>query len=68
MEGGVRFAFDGSARGTLHGVQRADPCLLKIPSAAEILAFGRIGVSSGHAPMRPPTLDALAGELDAPGG
>ena len=24
-------------------------CLLKIPSAAEILAFGRIGVSSGHA-------------------
>jgi len=24
-------------------------CLLKIPSAAEILAFGRIGVMSGHA-------------------
>ncbi len=24
-------------------------CLLKIPSAAEILAFGRIGVRSGHA-------------------
>ncbi len=24
-------------------------CLLKITSAAEILAFGRIGVRSGHA-------------------
>ena len=24
-------------------------CLLKNPSAAEILAFGRIGVRSGHA-------------------
>ncbi len=24
-------------------------CLLKIPSAAEILALGRIGVRSGHA-------------------
>ncbi len=24
-------------------------CLLKIPSAAEILVFGRIGVRSGHA-------------------